>query len=162
MFAVQMVQASLSGEDGLSASAMRDEVEYIAVILHGDTSQQRFDDARTLLDYAFANYTLITPRAEVLPAVEVTLGTEESVPVVCGESGRVLVEKALQGSLEPTVELAEAVEAPVAVGQRLGTLTLSANGRTVAEVPLLAAGSVERLGFLQIWTRLVRTLCGQG
>ena len=118
-------------------------------------------DARTLLDYAFANYTLITPRTEALPAVEVTLGTEESVQVVCGDSGRVLMEKALQSSLEPTVELAERVNAPVAAGQRLGTLTLSANGKAVAEVPLLAAGSVDRLGFLQIWTQLVRTLCGQ-
>jgi len=145
----------------LAASAMRDDVEYIAVILHGDTSQQRFDAARTLLDYAFANYTLITPQAEALPPVAIKLGAAESVDVVCGESGRVLVEKAAQNSLQAAVTLPESVAAPVEEGQSLGVLTLTSDGREVARVPLLAGESVERLGFVQIWTRLVRLLCGQ-
>jgi len=145
----------------LAASAMRDDVEYIAVILHGDTSQRRFDDARTLLDYAFANYSLVTPDAGQLPPVPVTLGTAPHTAVTCGESGKILVEKAVKNALEVRVSLAEEVPAPVESGQRLGTLTLTAGERTVAEVPLVAAQSVERLGLRQIWTGLVRTLCGQ-
>ena len=145
----------------LSASAMKDDVEYIAVILHGETSQRRFDDARTLLDYAFANYALITPKAELLPAVPVQLGTAESVRVTCGQSGAVLVNKSVQNALEPTVELLESVTAPVAMGQQLGTLTLTANGEIIATVPLLADETIEHVSFLQVWTGLVRALCGQ-
>ena len=145
----------------LSASAMKDDVEYIAVILHGETSQRRFDDARTLLDYAFANYSLITPKTELLPEVPVRLGTADSVRVTCGQSGNLLVNKSAQSALEPTVELLESVTAPVAMGQQLGTLTLTANGELIATVPLLADESVEHVSLMQVWTRLVRTLCGQ-
>lgn len=145
----------------LSASAMREGTEFISVILHGETSQQRFDDARTLLDYAFANYALVTPQTETLPAVPVRLGTAGSVGAVMGESASVVVEKALQNSLEVSVELPECVNAPVEAGERLGTLRLSSGGVTVAETPLVAAESVPRTGLLPLWMRLVRILCGQ-
>ena len=145
----------------LSASAMKGETEYIAVILHGDTSQHRFDDARTLLDYAFANYALVTPRLEDLPPVAVKLGTAGSVGVVCGRSGRILVEKRLQGALEGAAELPREVSAPVEAGQQLGTLYLRAQGETITSVPLLAAEAVPRVTVWQVWQGLVRVLCGQ-
>ena len=145
----------------LSASAMREDTEYIAVILHDETSQRRFDDARTLLDYAFANYALISPRQESLPRVQVRLGTSDSVGVVCGESGRILVEKRLRGSLEAAAELTAEVTAPVEAGQRLGTLILSSGGETVARVPLLAEDAVARLTVPRVWRSLVRAMCGQ-
>lgn len=146
----------------LSASAERDGVEYIAVILHGETSQKRFDAARTLLDYAFANYTLLTPEAEgELPDVAVELGVEDSVPVVCGDAGAVLVEKARLSGFSQSMDLPESVPAPVSAGQVLGTLTVSSGEETVAQIPLVAAGDVERLGLMQIWMQLLRCLCGE-
>ncbi|MBQ7736941.1 MAG: D-alanyl-D-alanine carboxypeptidase [Oscillospiraceae bacterium] len=143
----------------LAASASRDGTEYVAVILHDETSQRRFDDARALLDYAFANYALVTPKTELLPAVPVELGTAESVSVVCAESGSVVVEKAVQSALEPVIELSERVSAPVEAGQRLGSLRLMAGEETIAEVPLLAAESVPALTAGQIWLLLVKKLC---
>ena len=145
----------------LAASARKDDVEYVAVILHDETSQRRFDDARTLLDYAFANYTLLTPEEEMLPRVPVVLGTADQVSLTCAGSGGIVVEKAVKNALEVRLELAEQVTAPVERLQQLGTMILTAEGRTVAEIPLLAAESVDRLGLTQIWARLVRTLCGQ-
>ena len=145
----------------LAASAMREGVEYVAVILHGETSQRRFDDARTLLDYAFANYTLVTPQPKTPPSVRVELGKASYVAAVPEDSGAVVVEKALRGSLESEVELPESVRAPVLPGQRLGTLRLCAGGRVVAETPLVAAQGVEHVGVLTLWTRLVGALCGQ-
>ena len=144
----------------LSATAQRDGTAFIAVILHGETSQKRFDAARTLLDYAFANYTLVSPLTEELSPVAVELGEDDTVTAVCGESGRILVEKAKQRSLTARAELPECVNAPVEKGQRLGTLTISAGEETVAEIPLVAAQGVERLSLGQIWLSLVRTLCG--
>lgn len=145
----------------LAASAMREGVEYVAVILHGETSQRRFDDARTLLDYAFANYTLVTPQLETPPSVRVELGKASYVAAVPEDSSAVVVEKALRGSLESEVELPESVRAPVLPGQRLGTLRLCAGGRVVAETPLVAVQGVEHVGVLTLWTRLVGALCGQ-
>ena len=144
----------------LAASAKRDGTEYIAVILHGDTSQKRFDAARTLLDYAFANYALIEPSAEALPEVAVKLGQAPRVKAVCGQNGKIVVEKAVKNALEARAELPESVDAPVEAGARLGTLFLTAGDRTVAEVPLLAESAVERLSVRQIWAGLVRSLCG--
>ena len=144
----------------LAASAERDGVEYIAVILHGDTSQKRFDAARTLLDYAFANYALVEPAAEALPEVAVKLGQTQRVKTVCGCSGKIVVEKAVKNALEARAEVPESVDAPVEAGARLGTLFLTAGDRTVAEVPLLAGSEVERLSVRQIWAGLVRCLCG--
>ena len=144
----------------LAASAMREDTEFIAVILHGETSQRRFDAARTLLDYAFANYTLAAPDADALPRVAVRLGTADSVGVRCSESGLLVVDKRLRSALETAVELPERLDAPVEDGQRLGTLRLSAEGQIVSEVPLLAAESVPRKSVVQIWTGLVRRLCG--
>ena len=145
----------------LAASAQREDTEFIAVILHGETSQKRFDAARVLLDYAFANYALISPRTGEIPPEAVELGDPGAVTAVCAQSGRVLVEKAKQRSLTERWELPERVSAPVEKGQRLGTLILSAGEETVAEIPLVAARGAERLTLGQVWLALVRTLCGQ-
>ena len=145
----------------LAASARREDTEFIAVILHGETSQKRFDAARTLLDYAFANYALVSPPVGDLPGVAVELGSESSVGVTLASRDRILVEKAKQRSLTARAELPESVPAPVEKGQRLGTLTVSAGEETLAEIPLVAAGAVERQSLGQLWLSLVRTLCGQ-
>ena len=144
----------------LAASAMRSGVEYVAVILHGETSQRRFDDARTLLDYAFANYALVRPRLEAPLRVPVRLGTAEQVEAVLGGHSAVVVRRSQLSALESELTLPGSVDAPVERGRELGTLTLRAGGETVATVPLLSAEDVEHIRLLPIWKRLVRTLCG--
>ena len=144
----------------LAASAERGGVEYIAVILHGETSQLRFDAARTLLDYAFANYTLVMPETGA-PDVPVSLGKAASVRAVCESSGTVLIEKARQKELFAVYELPEKVDAPVAAGQLLGTLRYVAGDETVASVPICAAEAVERVSLGELWMRLAAVLCGR-
>jgi len=146
----------------LAASAKRDGVEYIAVILHGDTSQDRFDAARALLDHAFANYTLVQPSPEEpLPPVSVVMGRSGQVQPVCDGGGAVLVEKAVRNRLTTEVTLPESVNAPVTAGQELGMLLIRDGENTVAAVPLTAGESVERLTLLQVWLRLLGCLLGQ-
>ena len=144
----------------LAASAERGGVEYIAVVLHGETSQLRFDAARTLLDYAFANYTLVMPETGA-PDVPVTLGTASAVRAACDGAGTILIEKARQKELSAVYELPEKVSAPVAAGQLLGTLRYVAGGETVASVPIYAAEAVERVGIGALWVRLAAALCGR-
>jgi len=145
----------------LSASAERDGVEYIAVILHGDTSADRFAAARTLLDYAFANYTLasLLPPEAIAP-LRVEMGVRETVQPLCLDTDKFLVEKGKLSALEWTVELPESVKAPVEAGQVLGRVTVYAGEEKLAELPLRAEAAVEKQGFGYIFHRLMAQLFG--
>ena len=97
----------------LSATAERDGMELIAVIMRGETSNQRFADARTLLSYGFSNYTLRTAAPEEpLAPVPVRLGTAAEVQPIMGERGPLLLERSRIGELRQEVTLEEEVEAP--------------------------------------------------
>ena len=147
----------------LSATAEKEGMELIAVILKAPTSKQRFDDARQLLDHGFATYTLHHAALDTPPApIPVTLGTEGFVQPVLGENTALLLEKAKAGSLQQNLTLTEWVEAPVTAGQRLGTLQISDGERVLAEIPLLAEKEVPKLTYGQLFVRLLHTafLCG--
>ena len=143
----------------LSATAERDGMELISVIMKGASSAQRFEDAKALLSYGFSTYALktIVPE-EALPPVPVELGTQATVQPVLGEGNVLLLEKkARAGGLTQTVELVDSVAAPVEAGDRLGTLTVTAGEETAAEIPILAGETVPRVTFSQMLRRLLRT-----
>ena len=143
----------------LSATAERDGMCLISVIMKAPTSAQRFEDAKALLSHGFSTYTLKTIVPEqALPPIPVTLGTQATVQPVPGDDTALLLEKAKAGSLAQTVTLAESVSAPVEAGAALGTLTVTAEGgEVVAEIPLLAGETVSRITFGQMFQRLLRT-----
>jgi len=142
----------------LSATAERDGMELISVIMKGATSNQRFEDAKTLLNYGFSTYALktITPEAP-LPPIPVELGIQATVQPVLGEGSTLLLEKALATELTQTVSLPESVAAPVEKGTQLGTLVVFAGETPVAELPLLAGESVSRITYGQMLRRLLQT-----
>ena len=141
----------------LSGTAERDGMELIAVIMKAPTSAQRFDDAKALLSYGFSTYALetIVPQ-EALPPIPVELGTQATVQPVLGEGTALLLEKAQSAQLSQSVELVSSVAAPVAQGDTLGTLTVTAGEETVAQIPIVAGEAVERVTFSQMFSRLVR------
>ena len=142
----------------LSGTAERDGMELIAVIMKDATSAQRFEDAKTLLSYGFSTYSLehVTPQ-EALPPVTVRLGTQATVQPVLEEGSALLLEKSKAGTLEQSVSLAEAVEAPVAKGTPLGTLTITSGEETVAELALVAGEEIPRITFGQMLVRVLQT-----
>lgn len=142
----------------LSASAERDGVEFIAVVLHCATSGERFQAAKQLLDYGFANYTLAQPDPETeIPPVPVVLGTAETIVPVPDNDDPVLIEKGQAAGITTRVEVADQVRAPVEAGQRLGTLTLQSDGAPLAAIPLVAPEAVPR----RTWWEVTRSLFGQ-
>ena len=147
----------------ISATAERDGMELIAVIMKAPTSTQRFEDATNLLNYGFSTYTLenVVPES-ALPPVPVSLGTQATVQPVLGENTHLLLEKAKAGSLQQLVTLADSVEAPVAAGSQLGTLTITSGEEVVAELPILAGEEIPRVTFGQMLVQMLRTafLCG--
>ena len=143
----------------VAASAEREGTEYIAVIMGAESSESRNADAAALIEYGFANYTLCPALDSALPPVPVEGGEAGSVqPGLSGEDG-ILLPKSSAQSLERHVSLPESVSAPVEEGQRLGTLTLSARGEILREIPLTARSSVPRLTSFGVLARLFRTLC---
>ena len=145
----------------LSATAERDGVEFIAVIMHGDTIESRNDDAKVLLNYGFANYKLCPLRSpDVLPPVSVSLGSADSVQPVYDGPEAALIAKNGAGEVSYSLELPESVAAPVAQGQRIGTLKVMLNGEDFREVPLLAGSSVESANFGGILLHLFKDFVG--
>lgn len=147
----------------LSASAKRGGMELIAVVLHCDSSPHRFESAKALLNYGFANYALITPQPdEAIGAVPVRLGTQESVTPVLQTDAPVLVDKALAASAKSTVQLAEQVTAPVEQGQTLGMLTVKAGDQTLAEIPLVAPEAIPALTWWDVFLQMLKTIATGG
>ena len=138
----------------LAATAERDGVEYIAVVMHAESSESRNRDARTLLDVGFANYSLCPLRMEQpLPELKVELGRADSVSLKYGGEAYALVEGKGQ-TPEYDLRLKKTVQAPVRAGEALGELTVRIRGQVVETVPILAAEDVERVGFFGLFRRL--------
>ena len=145
----------------LSASAQRDGIELIAVVLGAKTSSGRFADAKALLDYGFAGWALVTPDLDVeLPPVPVELGQADAATPVLSDAGKLLIEKGQQSQITRETELEPSLTAPVRRGDRLGTLTVKAGDQVLKTIPLVAEQDVARLTAAQILMRLFKTMCG--
>lgn len=142
----------------LSASAMREDMELIAVVLGCSTSQERFSACKSMLDYGFANYALIQPDVDAYPEVHITLGVKKQVKVTTADRCSLLIDKGQKNEVRCTLEVMEKVTAPVSKGQRLGTMTVRCGEQILAQLPLVAEETVPRLSFGQIWKNLLRTL----
>ena len=142
----------------IAATAERDGVEFIAVVMHGESSDARFESAKILLNHAFANYMLVSALPdEALPPVAVTLGEQSFVQPVPAQSPKLLMNKSEAGGIIKSVELPNEVQAPVEQGQELGRLVISAtDGTELTSVPLVADCAVGRLNWWQIF---VKYLC---
>ena len=147
----------------LSASAERGRMELIAVVMHCKTSPDRFESAKALFNYGFANYALVDPMEKLtLEPVPVVLGRQELVQVQAQDAQAILIDKALAGSVTCAVELDESVTAPVLKGQQLGTLRVEAGGRLLREIALAAAQEVPALSFADIWRMMLERVCMAG
>lgn len=141
----------------MSASAQKDGMELIAVVMHCETSTDRFESAKGLLDYGFANYQTVSPLGEeTLPEVTVELGKEETVSPVLSSEEPILTEKASQVTRE--IELSQSVSAPVMEGQTLGTLRIRSGDKLLKEIPLVAETGVEKLTAGDVYLKILERM----
>lgn len=139
----------------LSATAERDDTEYIAVVMHADSSDSRNADATALLNYGFARYALCPLLPETpLPDLPVELGAAGTVSLRAEGEAAALIPK---GSAQPDyrLDLPERVTAPVEAGDVLGSLTVRLGEETLAVLPVAAAESVPRIGVRPLFLRLL-------
>ena len=146
----------------LSASAQREGMELIAVVMGSETSADRFNACKAMLDYGFANFALVTADTEQKMEVPVKLGKEKAVSLEPGAEPQMLIDKAQKSAVTTQVTLDASVTAPVSKGQRLGTLTVKAGEQVLAQVPLVAKEAVERLSFGDLFVKIFRQVAMAG
>ncbi len=145
----------------LSATAKRDNMQLIAVILGAPTTRDRFDGARALLDYGFSAYGLCSPAEVDAPVGEarVLMGTKDTVPLSYAESPAILLEKAKLPQIESRILPAENLSAPIQAGDMAGKVEFYADGTLLLEVPLCAAEDVPRKTFWRVLRDLFEKWC---
>ncbi len=136
----------------ITATAERNSLGLIAVVLGAENTENRFRDAAALLDYGFANWSVTVPELPEIPEVPVKGGMEKTIAAKVGEAPKVLMKSSEAGSLEGTVELRENLEAPIGVGDVIGRVKYSAGGKVLAEVPITAAEDAKKITlFSSFW-----------
>ena len=143
----------------LSATAEREGMELIAVVMGCETSKERFAACKSLLDYGFAGYAVVKPEMPEAATVPVRLGISDSVAAVPGNGEALLIDKGQKSMITTEISLDEEVTAPVSQGQRLGTMTIRAGEQILAQIPLVAAQPVEKLTWGQVFLRVLRKVC---
>ena len=130
----------------LSASATRNDLSLIAVIMKAPTSPIRFAEAQKLLDYGFNNfeYKKLANENDLIKEISVDKGIENSVNAILENDSGVLIQKGQNKDIVQSVQLTDSINAPVYAGQVLGNVTYSLNGNEIGKVNIVAEKSVEK------------------
>ena len=140
----------------LSASATRNDLSLIAVVLKGPTSQIRFSEAKKLLDYGFANfsYTKTSTAGEFLQTAEVQKGTTKNVNLVYESDSGALVKNSDNKNITSVVTLNETITAPIQTGNVLGNVQFYLNDEPIASVNLVAQSNVDKVTVLSLFSMI--------
>lgn len=133
----------------LSASATRNNLSLIAVVLKAPTPAIRFSNAQKLLDYGFSNYTVTSfgQKGDVIKSVEIKKGTASSVDAILENDTEVLMSNGSSKDITQEIKLDDTFTAPILEGQKLGEVEFSINGNVVSTVNLVANKSSDKLSF---------------
>ena len=150
----------------LSASATRDGLSLIAVIMKAPTTKIRFSEAQKLLDYGFSNYQYkdLATRGTVLKEADVNKGVNAKVNLVLESDVGVLLKKGEDKNIEQTVNIEENIVAPVQEGKKVGEVVYSLNGEEIGRSNVVAEKTIEKKTFFSIasyvykkWFSMFRT-----
>ena len=140
----------------VAASATRDNMSIVSVVLGAPSSDQRFSDAEALLNYGFANYTLVSPELPEIGAVPVRRGMQGQVQAAAEGDSSVLTSLKDKGKIASQVRIDEGIEAPVEKGQIVGSVIFTLDGAVVKEIPVKAGESVEKITFGSAFMRILQ------
>lgn len=146
----------------ISATAERDGLSLVAVVMAAPTKETRMADASALLNYGFANFTVYQPPEDLLEPIPVTLGTAKTVQPVLQGVQSIVIEKEKAGNLETSISLPDTIEAPIEAGQQIGELTVTSGGETMLTLPVVAADAVGALDIPTLLLEFLGSLSGDG
>lgn len=138
----------------MSATAEREGMKLISVVMKAPTSDERFSDAKKLLDYGFANFSVYKMTEDAYKSVKVVGGKENEVKITYGTYS-LLLPKGRERLVETTANIPEKINAPVKQGDVIGNVTYTLDGETIATVDVYAALGVEKLEFIDIFKMLL-------
>ncbi len=143
----------------ISATAQRNGMELVAVVLGSDNSTDRFEDAKTLLSWGFSNYEIYTPQVDLslITDVSVLYGEQSKISPVITEISPILIKKGAQNNISQRIDMCIDVEAPVEKGQTLGTVYFESGDETLATCPLISENKVERRSVFFVFSMMWST-----
>lgn len=141
----------------ISAAATRNDMTLIATVMAAPTKEDRMADATALLNYGFANFAPYTPDlSAALAPLPVKMGKAETVAVQAEKVPPVVVAKERMEGVETEIHLPKQVEAPISIGQELGTAEIRDGDKILFTLRLTAAEAVERLRFSDLFHAFLR------
>ena len=146
----------------ISATAERDGLSLIAVVLGSKTGKERFSDASKLLDYGFANYEMYTPDIpkEAVKEINVKNGMKPSVKSKIEINSQILIKKGDKEKISYDISLPKEVEAPIKKGDKIGKIVYKNGDKKIAEYPIAAADEVKKITFGDIFNIIFKCLSG--
>lgn len=150
----------------LSASATRDDLSLIAVVMKAPSTKIRFAEAQKLLDYGFTNYVFkeFGKSGDTVNKIHVDKGSTSEVEAILKDTAGNLLPKASNKNIEQHIELPDSISAPVTNGQNLGKVTFTLDGETLSSIDIVAKNDVHKINLFDIskkvyysWVDLLRT-----
>ncbi len=141
----------------LSASATRDDLSLIAVIMKAPSTKVRFAEAEKLLDYGFNTFSFkqFGKKEETVKTLSVTKGVSSSVDAILSENAGTLIEKGKAKNIEQNITLENNVMAPVHAGQKLGEISFTLDGKTLSTVDIIAKNDVEKINLFTMSKKII-------
>lgn len=141
----------------LSASATRDDLSLIAVIMKAPSTKVRFAEAQKLLDYGFSTFSFkqFGKKDETIKTLTVTKGARSSVEAILSQNSGTLLEKGKDKKVEQNLTLEDNVSAPITSGQKLGEVSFVLDGQTLSTIDIVAKNDVERLNLFTMAKKVI-------
>lgn len=153
------LKTGTTGDAGscISATATRNDMSLVAVVLGSSTGTERFKDAATLLDYGFANYEVLKldAKEQGFSQIEVKNGLQKTAKISCDENISIIVQKGSKEKVEQNIKLKESVEAPVKIGDKVGVLSFSLDNEKIAEFDIKVCEEVGKISFSSVFCELL-------
>lgn len=133
----------------LSASATRDDLSLIAVIMKAPTGPIRFNEAKKLLDYGFSNYGYkkLGNKGDTVKTILVEKGVEDSVEAIFENDAGVLIKKGQEKSMTQEINVPDSLSAPITPGQVVGEAVFKLENQELARINIIAKKEIKKVGF---------------
>lgn len=143
----------------LSASATRNNLSLIAVIMKAPTSAIRFSEAKKLLDYGFNTYEYkeLGKENDIISTISITKGVETSVDVCLSKNAGILIKKGEAKNINQNINLPESISAPIKKGQVIGKLTYSNDSTELLSIDLVANKDINKMNIGNMITHLYKS-----
>ena len=143
----------------LSASATRERLSLIAVIMKGPTGAIRFSEAQKLLDYGFSNYQYkeLAGKYECLKNVTVQKGTEDNLNILFDEDAGVIIKKGENKNIEQIISVPDTLIAPITKGQKVGEVSYCLDGERITTINIIAEKEIKKISLINFSSKLYKS-----